>query len=135
MVTGAALAQTSQSLIYKYLTNGKGVTRVATQRSKDKIRIAAKEIFDETPTDEVIWKSMRHKDITRKIRDFLWKHTHGVYRLGAFWTHIPGLENRAEFPICNKYDTFEHILSVGVRFGRKKGNMEPSQPTVETKVR
>ena len=111
MTTGAALAHTSQSLIYKYLTNSQNIDRVATNRSKEKIKIATKEIFEETPTDEAIWKSMRHKDITRKIRDFLWKHAHGIYRLGAFWTHIPGCENRAECPMCGKYDTFEHIIT------------------------
>ena len=69
-----------------------------------------KETFGETPTDEAIWKSMRHKDITKKIQDFLWKHAHGIFRLGAFWTHIPSFEDRAECPICNKYDTFEHMM-------------------------
>ena len=54
---------------------------------------------------------MRQKDITKKIRDFLWKHAHEIYRLGAFWTHIPGLKSRAECPICKKYDTLEHIIS------------------------
>ena len=70
-----------------------------------------KETFGETPTDEAIWKSMRHKDITKKIQDFLWKHAHGIFRLGAFWTHIPSFEDRAECPMCNKYDTFEHMMS------------------------
>ena len=70
-----------------------------------------KEILEETPTDEAIWKGTRHKDITRKIRDFLWKHTHGIYRIGALWTHIPGHNIRPECPIRGKYDTFEHIAS------------------------
>src|SRR6202000_3478502 len=111
MMTGAALARTSQSMIYRHLTNGEDIKRVATQRSKEKIKIAIKELFEETPTDETIWKGMRHRDITKKIRDFLWKHAHGIYRLGNFWTHIPGLEDRAECPICKKYDTLEHIIS------------------------
>ena len=54
---------------------------------------------------------MRHKDVTKKIRDFLWKHAHGIYRLGSFWNHIPGCEDRAECPLCLKYDTFEHIIT------------------------
>ena len=70
-----------------------------------------KEFFKGTPTDEAIWRGMRHKDITKKIRDFPWKHAHGIYRLGIFWTHIPGLEDRAECQICNKYDTFKHTMS------------------------
>ena len=111
MVTGAALAQTSQSLIYHHLTNEKNFNRVSTQRSIDKIKIAIKSTFGETPTNEAIWKGVRHKDITKKIRDFLWKHIHGIYRLGNFWNHIPGCEDRAECPLCDKEDTFEHIIT------------------------
>ena len=111
MTTGAALARVSQSLIYQHLTNREKIERVATERSLEKIKIAAKEIFEVTPTSEAIWKGIRNKDITKKIRDFLWKHAHGIYRLGKFWNHIPGYENRAECPMCGKYDTFEHIIT------------------------
>ena len=111
MATGAALAQLSQSMAYRHLTNSEEIRRVATQQSKEKIKEAVKEIFGETPMDKAIWKSIRHRDITKKIQDFLWKHAHRIYRLGKFWTHIPGLENRAECPLCNKYDTFDHMIS------------------------
>lgn len=77
----------------------------------EKIKIATKEIFDMTPTDEAIWKDIRNKDITKKIRDFLWKHVHRIYRLGKFWDHIPGYKGRVECPICGKYNTFEHIVT------------------------
>jgi len=111
MSTGARLARMSQSLIYRRLTSDGDITRTATQRSVEKIKLAANEIFGVTPTQEAIWRSMRHKDVTKKIRDFLWKHAHGIYRLGSFWDHIPGCEGRAECPLCLKYDTFEHIVA------------------------
>ena len=91
----------------------------ATQRSIEKIKIATEEIFGETPSSEGIWRSTRHKDVTKKIRDFLWKHIHGIYRLGSFWEHIPGCEDRAECPLCNKYDTFGHIISECVSVERE----------------
>ena len=47
----------------------------------------------------------------QKIRDFLWKHTHGIYRSGSFWNHIPGCENRVKCPLCEKEDTFEYIIA------------------------
>jgi hypothetical protein len=111
MTTGAALAEISQSLIYSHLTNKEEIRRKATERSLEKIKDAVKELTGETPTNEAIWKSFRHKDVTKKVRDFLWKQTHGIYRLGKFWNHIPGYEDRAECPICNKHDTFEHIIT------------------------
>jgi len=111
MVTGANLADITQSMIYHHLTNKGDMSRIATKRSIEKIQIATKEIFGTTPTEQAIWKSMRHKDVTRKIRDFLWKNAHGLYRLGNFWKHIPGCEDRAECPICGKEDTLAHIIT------------------------
>ena len=103
MTTAAALTRVSQSMIYKHLTNERGMDRKATQRTLDKIKTATKEIFGETPTDEAIWKSLRHKDITKKIQDFLWKQIHGIYKLGNFWTHIPGLKDRAEWVTIRRH--------------------------------
>ena len=111
MATGAALPQMSQSLIYHHLTNTRQIERTTTQRSLEKVKVAIKELTGETPTNEAIWKSIRHRDVTKKIRDFLWKHTHGIYRLGNFWHHIPGCEERATCPLCNKNDTLEHIMT------------------------
>ena len=104
MTTGAALLRVSQSLIYHHLTNNEDMNRVATQRSLEKIKAATKEINGEAPTSEAVWRSIRSQDVSKKIRDFLWKHVHGIYRLGRFWTHIPGYEDRAECPLCDKYD-------------------------------
>ena len=111
MTTGAKLAQTSQSLIYRDLTNRGNIRRITTERTIMKIKDAIKDTFQETPTDEAIWKSMRHRDITRKIKDFLWKNAHGIYKLGDVWKHIPGYENRATCPICQKSETLEHIIT------------------------
>jgi len=65
-----------------------------------------KGILSKTPSNEAIWRSFRLKDITREVLDLQWKHIHGI----AFWEHIPGLEERAECPLCDKYDTFGHIV-------------------------
>ena len=111
MVTGARLARISQSAIYAPLTDTGEVARRATQQLVEKIKTANKEIFGEAPTTEAVWRSMRHRDVTRKVRDFLWKHVHGIYKLGSFWNHVPGYEDRAECPLCNKPDTFDHIVT------------------------
>jgi ribonuclease HI/exonuclease III len=111
MVTGAKLTRISQSAVYALLTDTGEVTRRATRQSVEKIKTATKEIFGEAPTTEAVWRSMRHRDMTKKVRDFLWKHAHGIYKLGSFWNHIPGFEDRAECPLCNKLDTFDHIIT------------------------
>ena len=67
MTSGAELARTSQSLIYHHLTNGRDITRKASRRSVEKIKMAVEGVFRDPPTEEAIWKSMRHKDVTKKV--------------------------------------------------------------------
>ncbi|KAJ7829455.1 hypothetical protein B0H13DRAFT_1465810, partial [Mycena leptocephala] len=50
----------------------------------DKIRYAIQAQCGKTPTDEDIWRSIRHKDIGRKIRNFLWKSLHQTYKCGKY---------------------------------------------------
>ena len=52
---------------------------------------------------------MRHKDITKKVRDLLWKHVHGIYRLRSF-QNIPRYEERMVCPIYKETETFRHIM-------------------------
>ena len=100
VMTGAKLNRITQSTIYKHLRNKQNITRKATERTLELIRHTTKDVFDFTPTDEAIWRSIRHKDITKKVRDFLWKHAHGIYRLGNFWSNIPECDERAVCPLC-----------------------------------
>jgi len=51
-----ALQRTSQSPNYHHLTNREEISRTFTQQSIENIKIATKEIFGETPTNEAIWK-------------------------------------------------------------------------------
>ena len=59
----------------------------------------------------MIWENIRHRGVSKKVWDFLWKHIHGIYRLGRFWSHILGYEERATCPICSKNDTLDHIIT------------------------
>lgn len=110
MVTGVRLEAASQSMIYHHL-KGKGkITRQATSRTLRIVEETTKEMFGLTPTTEAIWRSMRHGDISKKIRDLLWKHAHGIYRLGTFWDNIDGYEERGTCPLCQQPETFGHEL-------------------------
>ena len=111
MAMGAMLAKVGQSTIYHHLTNQGLIDWKATSQNVERVKIATKELFEITLMEKVIWVSIRHKDVLKKIRDFLWKHMHGIYRLGNFWSHIPGYGERAKCLICGKYDTFGHIAA------------------------
>ncbi|KAJ7729049.1 hypothetical protein B0H16DRAFT_1217780, partial [Mycena metata] len=36
------------------------------------------------PTGPEIWASIRHKDFTRQVRNFLWKSMHSAHYIGSF---------------------------------------------------
>ena len=49
-------------------------------------------------------------DIRIKIRQFLWKTMHGAQKIGKFWMHINGFEERQWCQTCHTTETMEHIL-------------------------
>ena len=68
VTTGAKLNKTSQGLIYRRLDNRGEIVRRATNRSLNLVRDVTEIIFDVTPMEDTVWKSMRHKDMTKKMR-------------------------------------------------------------------
>ena len=98
MTTGVKLTKMSQSLLYHHLKEKGEMSRQATSRSIQAIEVETKDLFGLTPSLNNIWKSMRNRDFSKKVRDFLWKHAHGIFRLGAFWNNVPGLEDRGVCP-------------------------------------
>jgi len=63
------------------------------------------------PTSENVWKSFKHRDLTKKTREFLWKSTHDAFKIGNFWSGIETLEHRGVCPHCEVEELMEHILT------------------------
>ncbi|KAJ7806734.1 hypothetical protein B0H13DRAFT_1669661 [Mycena leptocephala] len=84
--------------------------RITTEANTKHIQTTIREHHGFFPTTEQIWKSVRHKDFTRQIRNFLWKLIHGAHCTGKFWLHIPECEDCARCQHCDKIETMEHIL-------------------------
>ena len=74
------------------------------------IQMCIRDSFNISPTRENIWLAMKHRDLTRKTRDFLWKCVQNTYKVGDFWEKIPSYESRGTCPICNKREDLEHII-------------------------
>ncbi|KAF9505408.1 hypothetical protein BS47DRAFT_1434309 [Hydnum rufescens UP504] len=109
---GAKLASMSQSLLYQgIMERSKPGTQQNTLAHLDMTRWAVKTLSGHLPTDARIWHSIRHKDITRSIRNFLWKCLHNSYKVGHYWENIPNFEARAECPVCSVNESLEHILT------------------------
>lgn len=46
-------------------------------------------------TDQTIWLSRHHKDLSKKFQNFVFGALHNSLKVGDFWTNIPNYEQRA----------------------------------------
>ncbi|KAJ7018378.1 hypothetical protein C8F04DRAFT_977361, partial [Mycena alexandri] len=108
---GAKLSSLTQAVAYTGIkARREPVTRKATENNIKQITTAAQQVFSFCPTPAEIWKSIRHKDFNRQVKNFLWKSIHGAHRIGSFWTHIPECRERATCNFCNETEDLEHVL-------------------------
>ncbi|KAJ7106853.1 hypothetical protein C8R43DRAFT_906013 [Mycena crocata] len=107
---GAKLSTLTQAMAYKAIKELRDhVHRKTTDENVLAVQKAVKAAYGKTPTVVAIWKSIHNKDISRQVRNFLWKTLHGVNRVG-YWHHIPELEAREKCHVCEVEESLEHIL-------------------------
>ena len=61
-----------------------------------------------------LWKAIRHKDISKEARYFLWMTFHDAYMVGSNWLrpgYVPEYQERSECKQCHKTESMEHILT------------------------
>ncbi|KAJ7670106.1 ribonuclease H-like protein [Mycena polygramma] len=108
---GLSLANTSQATFYAAIR----ATHTHPERMKtiimlDRTRYAVNDQCGKTPQNEDIWKSIRDRDIDRRVRNFLWKSMHQSYKCGEYWRSITNFEQLAVCHSCNVDDSLEHSL-------------------------
>ncbi|KAJ7161859.1 hypothetical protein C8R43DRAFT_866614, partial [Mycena crocata] len=98
------------------------LARKATKRNMVYAREAAEGRDGEIPVAQQIWKSMKHKDISKSIRYFLWMLLHGgySYKVGPHWEKIPGHEDKATCARCGVTESMGHILTRCVLPGQEE---------------
>ncbi|KAI0331331.1 hypothetical protein GY45DRAFT_1322330 [Cubamyces sp. BRFM 1775] len=116
---GASLASLTQRIAYrgimerkKYEPSRKAVLNV------DRAVKAIREVTGDLHTPQALWKALRKDPVERRVRDFLWKATHGAYKVGGFWRNVPGYEARAQCDVCGVEDDLCHILTKCTAPGR-----------------
>ncbi|KAJ3828071.1 hypothetical protein F5880DRAFT_1459948, partial [Lentinula raphanica] len=117
-LTGLRLIKLTQSLAEKAIKREKAksasyqrkIKRRATTQNIGRAQECAAEINGKTPSESLLWKSIRHRDITRRIQFFLWMMCHDAYKVGSYWEQTPGYEHRANCQFCHVPETMEHIL-------------------------
>jgi ribonuclease HI len=109
---GAKLATMTQALAYKGIKARKTPTeRPTTRRNLELIKLAIRDFALTQETTRAIWKGLRKKSIRARVQQFLYKTIHGTYKIGTFWSNIPGYEPRGQRPLCRTTETMDHILT------------------------
>ncbi|KAJ7278743.1 hypothetical protein C8J57DRAFT_1059528 [Mycena rebaudengoi] len=107
---GIPLSHGSQRLFTRILRKLHPKTEwKSTFMNLDRIQCSVEEISKYTPSDEMVWKSVRSVTLQRLTREFFWKCIHNVFRVGDFWLHIDTLEIRGQRHFCNVPETLDHI--------------------------
>ncbi|KAJ7704102.1 hypothetical protein B0H17DRAFT_1194011 [Mycena rosella] len=139
-IYGAKLSKMTQRNAYlKIRSLQKTPSRKTTAITVALVQEFEKSRVGHAPTPEVIWQSIRHKDITSQIKSWLWKSMHGAHRVGRYWSHIPGFEERGTCISCDMPESLQHILFecprpgqaqiwdlVGELWRRKSGTLFPT---------
>ncbi|KAJ7605464.1 hypothetical protein DFH06DRAFT_1020241 [Mycena polygramma] len=110
---GLSLQGNRQKTFYRSIREEKTKTtkpRASTQKKLEVVREAAEASFGRRVIDADIWQAVAVKDILPRTAQFLWKSLHDSHRIGAYWTHLPGYEDRAECGKCGTLEDLEHIL-------------------------
>ncbi|KAJ7078702.1 hypothetical protein B0H15DRAFT_788723 [Mycena belliarum] len=108
---GAKLASLTQATAYAGIRELKtAVTRKASDNNVKQVTLAIQCEYNYLPSAAQVWKSIRHKDFTRQVKNFLWKSLHSAHRIGSFWNHIPECEARGVCQFCDEPEDLEHIL-------------------------
>ncbi|KAJ7042635.1 hypothetical protein C8F04DRAFT_945833, partial [Mycena alexandri] len=119
LLPGAKLQSMTQSKAYKMIRQVKmskraykeKLNRKATKRNIELAKHAAADDDGGLPETSRIWKSTRHKDVSRSARFFLWMLLHDGYKVGGHWAKIEGHEFKATCAQCGVTESLEHILT------------------------
>ncbi|KAI0659856.1 hypothetical protein C8Q70DRAFT_981825 [Cubamyces menziesii] len=108
---GAELASLTQGLAYKAIMQTRKWRPLdATERRVKQTLDAVRDWTGNESTAAALWKSLRRDPMQPKTRDFIWKSLHNAYKIGKFWSPIPGYEQRAKCARCGTDEDMNHIL-------------------------
>ncbi|EJD40384.1 hypothetical protein AURDEDRAFT_22438, partial [Auricularia subglabra TFB-10046 SS5] len=85
--------------------------RKETNANIDQIKKDLRMYCGHVPTTTQIWRGLRSKDLSRQVKNFLWKAVHGAHKIGNYFRKMPSpWKEMAECPTCKTTETMEHIL-------------------------
>ena len=106
------MAALTQALAYRGIMKKKqSLLRPSSSNNIQLTREAVKWITGHEESDATIWLSLRQSTIRPKVRQFLFKTMHEVFKIGEYWNRIPDIAERSICSTCRTTESMSHILS------------------------
>ncbi|EJD34055.1 hypothetical protein AURDEDRAFT_20949, partial [Auricularia subglabra TFB-10046 SS5] len=85
--------------------------RQQTTVNLDKIKHSIEQNCGYRPTTTQIWEGLRSKDLSRTVRNFMWKGIHSAHKVGEYFAKMPEpWRSKKDCPSCGTMESMEHIL-------------------------
>ena len=112
---GLKLSTVTQASVYhaiRTLNSRSQTSRICQQTTRNlELVQSSLQTFNKLhPRQSDIWMSLQHTQPPPKIHNFLYLALHSGLRIGTYWKHIPGYEDRALCPKCQTTKDLTHIL-------------------------
>ncbi|KZV88014.1 hypothetical protein EXIGLDRAFT_607892 [Exidia glandulosa HHB12029] len=108
---GIRLTDVTQGSAYRaFLALQNVPERQGTIINVGRTRAALAEINGVWPSTRDVWDALRSLDLSRPVREFLWRLTHNVPKVGKYWLNISNYEHRSECQPCEVLESMDHIL-------------------------
>ncbi|KAJ7220660.1 hypothetical protein GGX14DRAFT_354602 [Mycena pura] len=110
---GMSLVGTKQKTFYQAIREVKDHKRVPRPATTRQIRMTLDAVFQDFERDaneRDLWLSIRNKDFSRQVRNFLYRAMHDSFPVGRYWKNIPECDNRVACQECGVTEDMEHIL-------------------------
>ncbi|KAF8236317.1 hypothetical protein L208DRAFT_1530539 [Tricholoma matsutake] len=110
-LAGMKLKNGTQRSLYQGITKWK-LANKPRQQTEIQLAIttyAVQDLTGETPTPDKIWSAIHKCDLSKQIRNYLWKSLHNAYKIGSFWSRIPNMEPCDRCILCGESESMEHI--------------------------
>ncbi|KAH9849295.1 hypothetical protein C2E23DRAFT_870812 [Lenzites betulinus] len=125
-VTGVKLQAITQKLAYRAIREAKAKKtppRKATENTMGRILEEAGTAYEAKLKPQMMWTSLKNKNMTKECRQFWWKTLHDAFMVGRHWLRpsMPEpLKERATCKRCGVIETMEHILIECEEAGRRE---------------
>ncbi|KZV84160.1 hypothetical protein EXIGLDRAFT_624704, partial [Exidia glandulosa HHB12029] len=85
--------------------------RRKTRVNLNNVKTAVQRQNGSAPTDDQIWTAIKSRDLSRNVRNFLWKALHSGHKIGGYFVHMPAPWcDYAVCPLCDTTEDLQHIL-------------------------